>query len=193
MLVTLVIAWKARRLLVRLLLLVALALAASVRYGETSNGRVGHPARVVACHEREGLPDKRCTPGAVRAGASLTTICAYGYSSSVRPPESYTEALKLRQMRAYRLSGSPRDYEEDHLISLSIGGAPRAPANLWPEPRNGPNSAEEKDALETWAARMACARWISLARLQREIANDWIAVYRAAGGPRAMSAYPPSG
>ncbi|HEY5285472.1 MAG TPA: hypothetical protein VIJ50_00020, partial [Solirubrobacteraceae bacterium] len=51
------------------------------------------------CVERHGLPDPRCTPGAVRAGVSLSTICAFGYSPSIRPPESYTEPLKLRQMR----------------------------------------------------------------------------------------------
>ena len=55
------------------------------------------------CVELHGLPDPRCTPGAVRAGVSLATICAFGYSPSVRPPESYTEPLKLRQMRAYGL------------------------------------------------------------------------------------------
>ncbi|MFI4984896.1 MAG: hypothetical protein ACHP93_05215 [Solirubrobacterales bacterium] len=149
--------------------------------------------RHAQCLERRGLPDKRCTPGAVRAGVSLTAVCAYGYSSSVRPPEGYTEPLKFRQMRAYGLSGSPRDYEEDHLVPLSIGGAPRDPANLWPEPRHGPNGSEKKDELETWAARMACSRRIPLARLQREIANDRIAVYRATGGSRLLSAYPPGG
>ncbi len=68
------------------------------------------------CMERGGLPDARCTPGAIRAGVTLATICAYGYSRSIRPPESYTEPLKLRQMRAYDLPGRARDYEEDHLV-----------------------------------------------------------------------------
>lgn len=145
------------------------------------------------CVERHGMPDPRCTPGAVRAGVSLATICAFGYSSSVRPPESYTEPLKLRQMRAYGLPGSPREYEEDHLVPLSIGGAPRDPRNLWPEPRNGPDNAEQKDQLETWAARMACAGRIPLSRLQQEIATDWTALYRLAGGERILRLYPPGG
>src|ERR1022692_2567893 len=119
--------------------------------------------------EHDGLPDARCTPGAIRNGVTLATICAYSYSRRVRPPESYTEALKFAQMRAYDLPGSPRGYEEDHLVPLSIGGAPRNPANLWPEPRYGPNNAGEKDQLETWAARMACARRILLGRLQHEM------------------------
>jgi hypothetical protein len=124
---------------------------------------------------------------------TLATICAYGYSRSVRPPESYTEPLKLRQMRAYNLPGPASDYEEDHLVALSIGGAPRDPANLWPEPRSGPYNAEQKDELETWAARIACARRIPLGRLQHEMATDWIALYRAAGGERVLRSYPPGG
>ena len=64
-------------------------------------------------------------------------------------------------------------------MPLSIGGAPRDPRNLWPEPRNGPNNAEQKDQLETWAARMACAGRIPLGRLQHEMASDWTALYRA--------------
>jgi len=145
------------------------------------------------CVERHGLPDPHCTPGAIRAGVSLATICAFGYSSSVRPPESYTEPLKLRQMRAYGLPGSPRDYEEDHLVPLSIGGAPRVPRNLWPESRNGPDNAEQKDQLETWAARMACAGRIPLSRLQQEMATEWTALYRLAGGERVLRKYPPGG
>jgi hypothetical protein len=82
------------------------------------------------CVEHDGLPDPRCTPGASRSGVSLAAICTSGYSRSIRPPESFTEPLKLHQMRAYELPGSPRDYEEDHLVPLSIGGAPDDPRNL---------------------------------------------------------------
>jgi hypothetical protein len=152
-----------------------------------------HPPAEDRCVEHDGLPDRRCTPGAIRSGLSLATICAFGYSRSVRPPESFTEPLKLRQMRAYSLPGSPRAYEEDHLVPLSIGGAPRDPRNLWPEPRSGPNNAEQKDQLETWAARMGCTGRIPLARLQRETASDWPALYRAAGGERVLRNYPPGG
>jgi hypothetical protein len=143
------------------------------------------------CVERHGLPDPRCTPGAIRAGVSLATICAFGYSSPVRPPESYTEPLKLRHMRAYGLPGSAREYEEDHLVPLSIGGEPRDPRNLWPEPRNGPDNAEQKDQLETWTARMVCAGRIPLSRVQQEMATEWTTLYRAAGGERVLRLYPP--
>jgi len=124
---------------------------------------------------------------------TLTRICAVGYSASVRPPEGYTEHLKLAQRRAYRLPGPPSDYEEDHLVPLSIGGAPRDPRNLWPEPRDGANNAEQKDQLKTWAARMACARRIPLGRLQHDMAANWVALYHAAGGEPVLRSYSPGG
>ena len=37
-------------------------------------------------------------------------------------------------MRAYGETGSPSDYQEDHLVSLELGGHPTDPRNLWPEP-----------------------------------------------------------
>jgi hypothetical protein len=154
---------------------------------------LGRASRVAACHEHDGLPDPHCTPGAVRAGVPLATICSYGYSHAIRPPESYTEPLKFRQIREYGLTGRVSGYEEDHLVPLSLGGAPTDPANLWPEPRSGPNHAGEKDQLETWVARMACSHRIPLARLQREMAEDWTALFRAAGGERVLRSYSPGG
>jgi len=188
--------WKTRRLLRRIVLGVVVVVAlANLAPGadDPASGRLRRPARAARCREHAGLPDRRCTPGAIRHGVSLATICSYGYSRSVRPPESYTEPRKLRQMPAYGLPGPVRDYEEDHLVPLSVGGAPRDPANLWPEPRHGPNNAEEKDQLETWAARMACARRLPLARLQHDMATDWTALFRAAGGERVLHGYPPGG
>ncbi|HLB21091.1 MAG TPA: hypothetical protein VK605_03230 [Solirubrobacteraceae bacterium] len=96
-------------------------------------------------------------------------------------------------MRAYHLPGAPSAYEEDHLVALSIGGAPRDPANLWPEPRNGPYDAREKDQLETWVARTACSGRMPLAELQRDMAEDWTVLFRAAGGEHVLRAYRPGG
>ena len=63
-----------------------------------------------------------------------TTICVPGFSRSVRPPADYTSRLKVEQMRAYGLTGDPSHYQEDHLISLELGGNPTDPRNRWPEP-----------------------------------------------------------
>jgi len=102
------------------------------------------------------LPDPDRTPGAlnpdVRQETIQSTICVRGWTRSVRPPSQYTSALKRRQMRDLEYE-DPRvsDYEEDHLIALSLGGAPYAEKNLWPEPRASADgwNAELKDEHET--------------------------------------------
>src|ERR1700735_2794706 len=63
-----------------------------------------------------------------------STICVRGWASTVRPPTSYPTARKLKQMPLYGETGSPPGYQEDHLISLELGGNPTDPRNLWPEP-----------------------------------------------------------
>src|SRR5919204_2531027 len=62
------------------------------------------------------------------------TICRHGWTATIRPPSSYTDQLKVEQMEDYARTGSPSDYQEDHLISLELGGHPTDPRNLWPEP-----------------------------------------------------------
>jgi hypothetical protein len=84
------------------------------------------------------LPDLRLAPGVINPAVTQAniakTICVRGWTKTVRPPESYTTALKVAQMREYHLPGSTSDYQEDHLISLELGGSPTDPGNLWPEP-----------------------------------------------------------
>src|ERR671936_261987 len=71
------------------------------------------------------------TPGVLNPDvthANITsTICMRGWTKTIRPPTDYTNALKLKQMREYGVSGSPTDYQEDHLISLELGGDPTDP------------------------------------------------------------------
>ena len=62
------------------------------------------------------------------------TICKHGWTKTIRPPTSYTNALKIEQMHAYHRAGSTSDYQEDHMLSLELGGDPTDPRNLWPEP-----------------------------------------------------------
>lgn len=51
-----------------------------------------------ACHSSSGLPDRHCTPGAVNPAVTQknihSTICKKGWTATIRPRESYTEALK---------------------------------------------------------------------------------------------------
>lgn len=122
------------------------------------------------------LPDPACTPGATNPQVSqadiASTICSSGWTSTIRPPESYTEPLKLSQMAAYGETGSPSGYEEDHLISLELGGSPTDPRNLWPEPGASPNP---KDEVENAARSAVCDGRVSLATAQQAIAGNWIA------------------
>lgn len=124
------------------------------------------------------LPDPRLTPGAtdprVTQANIASTICTRGYTRTVRPPSSFTAALKRRQIESRGLPGGPRDYEEDHLIPLELGGAPADERNLWPEPWNGAWGARVKDRLENRLHALVCARILPLDRAQSGIADDWI-------------------
>jgi hypothetical protein len=78
-----------------------------------------------------GLADSRVTQANIH-----TTICRPGYTATVRPPTSYTDRLKVEQLAAdpRYVDHIPSHYEEDHAISLELGGDPKDPRNLWPEP-----------------------------------------------------------
>ena len=81
-------------------------------------------------------------------------------------------------MKELGLTGSPKDYEEDHHISLELGGHPTDPKNLWPEAWDGEWGAHKKDVIETRLKRMVCIGAISLEDAQTAIATDWIAAYK---------------
>jgi hypothetical protein len=103
-----------------------------------------------------------------------TTICRSGYTETVRPPESVTEAEKKASLAAYGDPGPLHDYEYDHLVPLELGGADNDPRNLWPEPGASPNP---KDALEDRLRSMVCAGELTLAAAREEIAVDWVSAY----------------
>ena len=108
------------------------------------------------------------TPGGVNPAVTQatlrSTVCRKGWTRTVRPPTSYTNALKLRQMRARGLRGPPSAYQEDHLISLELGGNPTDTRNLWPEPY--PRAAEV-DRVENELNARLCARELTLDQAQR--------------------------
>jgi hypothetical protein len=110
-----------------------------------------------------------------------STICKSGFTKTVRPPASYTDDLKRQQIRDEGLPGNLSDYEEDHLISLELGGAPKDPKNLWPEPyenkgdklaKTGTGS-ETKDKVENETNKQVCSGKMSLSDAQQRIAADW--------------------
>ena len=109
------------------------------------------------------------TPGALNPNVTQAniheTICVRGWTKTVRPPVEYTNALKVEQMRKYCETGDPSDYQEDHLISLELGGDPRDPRNLWPEPY--PRAAKV-DTIENELNSKVCSGELSLAEAQRK-------------------------
>ena len=132
-----------------------------------------------SCHAKGSgpysQPDPKCTPGALNPAVTQDTIdrtiCKRGWTSTVRPSTSVTNPEKLASIAAYADSGSPGDYEYDHLVSLELGGAVNAPRNLWPEPEGSPNP---KDSVENALHRMVCDGEMTLAEAQHIIATDWV-------------------
>jgi hypothetical protein len=99
----------------------------------------------------------RCTPGVVRT-TSVQSICHGGSTKQYRPPTSYTNNLKAQQIAEYGYTDTnPKDYEEDHLISLEIGGDGSGPKNLWPEAHAGRNGSFTKDPVENWLHNQICS------------------------------------
>jgi hypothetical protein len=109
------------------------------------------------------------TPGVLNPDVTQAniraTICRSGWTRTVRPPVEYTNALKRRQMRRYGETGPPSAYQEDHLISLELGGHPTDPRNLWPEPY--PRAAAV-DELENELNAKVCSGALTLAAAQLE-------------------------
>ena len=130
------------------------------------------------------LPNSSLTPGvissAVNQGNIQSTICVKGYTSTVRPPSSYTTALKKQQLASgYNYNGDMRtsSYEEDHLISLELGGSPKDVRNLWPEPYTSSQGARTKDKIENKLHTLVCNGSITLRTAQKAIASNWITAY----------------
>jgi hypothetical protein len=127
----------------------------------------------------------RCGPGSpgalvVRASWQLTpgvlnpqvtqatirsTVCTSGWTRTIRPPVSYTNGLKDKGIAEYHLRGPPSAFQEDHLISLELGGNPTDPRNLWPEPY--PRAAAV-DQIENDLNHRVCTGSLSLADAQRK-------------------------
>jgi hypothetical protein len=138
------------------LLSIALIALSLVRFGGGSS-----PPAVLA--------SPTLTPGSLNPDVTQETIgetiCAGGWTATVRPPAGYTSALKVEQMRSYGEAGPPSAYQEDHLISLELGGNPTDPGNLWPEPY--PRAAEV-DRIENELNAKVCSGELTLAEAQQQ-------------------------
>lgn len=95
------------------------AAVADVRVGPgPTNYSVQPQPAPATCHYRtaadgQTLPDPACTPGAINPQVTQdnldTTICKAGYSKSIRPPRSITDAEKRASAAAYGYTGALSD------------------------------------------------------------------------------------
>jgi hypothetical protein len=132
------------------------------------------------------LPDPVCTPGTYNPDVTQSTIgstiCVSGWTATVRPPTSYTNALKAQGIIDYGYSDtSMSDYEEDHMVPLELGGAPRDPGNLWPEPHYGTKTSYTKDGIETKLKNAVCSGRITLAAARTAIRTNWTTALQVTG------------
>jgi hypothetical protein len=115
------------------------------------------------------LASATLTPGALNPDVTQATIgatiCVKGWTATVRPPVEYTNGLKAEQMKQYGETGPLSGYQEDHLISLELGGNPTDPRNLWPEPY--PRAADV-DKIENELNGKVCSGELSLADAQQQ-------------------------
>lgn len=116
------------------------------------------------------VPPYLLNPAVTQASIG-TTVCVAGWTDTVRPPSSYTTALKAGQLAARGVTNPDLSaYEEDHLVPLALGGAPRDERNLWPEPIA---QARIKDVDESRLHRDVCAGRVGLDSARLEIYAKW--------------------
>jgi hypothetical protein len=124
------------------------------------------------------LPDPACTPGALNPDVTQSTIgstiCVSGWTATIRPSTTYTNKLKAQGIIDYGYADtSMSDYEEDHFLPLELGGAPKDPKNLWPEPHSGNENSYSKDSVENAVKKAVCAGKTTLAKAQHAMLTDW--------------------
>lgn len=111
-----------------------------------------------------------------------STICRAGWTKTIRPPVSYTDALKRQQLAQFaRLHPTDPNWtmagtKEDHRLPLELGGAPRDEHNLSPQERPG---ADQKDADESTMRQHVCAGRLSLLAAQQAFIAKWLGPWPA--------------
>jgi hypothetical protein len=124
----------------------ALCVGATTAGRDTNLGGVEAEGRYGVIHPiGDALPNHSLTPDVadlrITQANIRTTICVRGYTKTLRPPATYTNALKRRQIREYGHSDRLSDFEEDHLL-CHVGDLLRT----W-ENRVAPSSATSRNTL----------------------------------------------
>jgi hypothetical protein len=105
------------------------------------------------------------------------TICVQGWTKTIRPPYSVSNAIKIEKLRTMGLTEADKSrFQLDHRIPLVLGGAPADPRNFQLEPWE---EAGRKDVVEACLARAVCSGKIALDEARRRIWADWRAAAKA--------------
>lgn len=140
------------------------------------------PEKSAGCQSKEPLPDSGCTPGAIFEDAVKEEICVPGYSKKVRNVSQKTKK-KVFEMYGIEYPQPFGSYEVDHLIPLSLGGNNDL-ANLWPKVADPILGFWEKNIAANYLHKEVCQGQISLNAAQKQMAQDWTAIYKNIGPKR---------
>lgn len=123
------------------------------------------------------LPDRRVTPGVVNPQLTKAVVCSPKFRTGKW--RHVTPKMHRQVFAAYgmRQSKRPCPCEDDHLISIELGGS-NDNKNRWPQPYAGQWGARKKDALETHLHYLVCRGALPLSTAQREIRTNWVASYQ---------------
>lgn len=149
----------------------ALVLAGGDRNGAERSKR--HAPGIVAAailHSAAQAQELPLNP-AVTPATIGETICVYGWTASVRPSYGMTNRIKSELLRKAGLTDAVKSrFELDHIIPLSLGGAPADPRNLQLQPWS---EATEKDRVEACLPRLVCEGRLGLEEARRAIWSNW--------------------
>lgn len=163
------------------ILIAALVLIAACGPTPTPDARptIAPSAPAGACHAG---PAVLCElNGAVTQATIGRTICVSGWTATIRPPASYTDALKRQQLAAFASlhAGDPQwnvaGVEEDHRLPLDLGGAPRDPHNLSPEVHRDSAAKDQDEAALGGSRGRVCRGELTLAAAQQQFIAHWLA------------------
>jgi hypothetical protein len=147
----------------------------------------GNRTKTTGCLVQGLFPDPACTPGDIFPNVTAAQVCVSGYSSSVRNvPASEKDAVYAEYGITSHATGQ---YEVDHFVSLELGGSNDI-SNLFPEAASPTPGFHQKDQVENYLHSQVCNGAVSLAEAQREIANNWLAVYTSMSGGSAPATTP---
>jgi predicted secreted protein len=143
---------------------------------EQAEPALGKRTKFDRCVLENNSPDPACTPGAIFPEATAERFCVSGYSKSVRNVSDKTRKEVFREY-GFSYPQPTGAFEVDHLIPLAIGGSNDI-ANLFPQPAGPVPGFHEKDVVEVYLQEEICAGRANLATSRKQIAEDWLSIYR---------------